>query len=54
LVLASTFPDWLAHLERWGWAEPAIAAAWELTEQERQESYRYYLALNPAARRQGA
>jgi hypothetical protein len=47
LVLAANFLDWLAHLERWGWAEPAIAVAWELTERERQELYQYYRALNP-------
>lgn len=48
LVLAASFMDWLVHLERWGWAEPAIASAWNLTEEEWQEIYRYYLSLNPA------
>jgi hypothetical protein len=47
LVLAATFPGWLAHLECWGWAEPAIAPAWELKEQEWQELNHYYLPLNP-------
>jgi hypothetical protein len=47
LVLAATFQGWLTHLERWGWVEPVIASAWELTEQEQQEMRCYYLALNP-------
>jgi hypothetical protein len=47
LVLASSFTDWLIHLERWGWAEPAIATDWDLTEQEQEQNYKYYLALNP-------
>jgi hypothetical protein len=48
LVLAGSFPDWLAHLERWGWAEPAIAPSWDLTDGERGELQSYYLALNPS------
>jgi hypothetical protein len=53
LVLAATFSGWLAHLERWGWTEPVIAATWELTEQERQELHQYYFAFNPSIQRSG-
>jgi hypothetical protein len=45
LVLATSFPDWLAHLERWGWVEHAVAG-WE-AQVDIQEIDRYYLALNP-------
>jgi hypothetical protein len=45
LVLAASFPDWLAHLERWGWVEHAVAG-WE-AQVNIQEIDRYYLALNP-------
>jgi hypothetical protein len=48
LVLARSFPDWLAHLERWGWLEPIIAGMGDLPKREWQEAYRYYLGLNPA------
>jgi len=46
LVLAASFTDWLAHLERWGWVEYAVAG-WEAPP-DPQEVGRYYLALNPA------
>jgi hypothetical protein len=45
LVLAATFPAWLAHLERWGWVEYAVAG-WE-PPPEPQEIDQYYRALNP-------
>jgi hypothetical protein len=47
LVLAASFPAWLTHLERWGWAEPAIATNRGLTEREREEPRDYYLTNNP-------
>ena len=47
LVLAARFPDWLVHLERWGWAEPGIAPVWDTTDTEQEEIRLYYLALNP-------
>jgi hypothetical protein len=47
LVLAASFPRWLAHLERWGWVEPAITGGGEFSEQEQKEISGYYLALNP-------
>lgn len=50
LVLAVSLARWLSHLERWGWAEPAIAPAWELSDQEWTEVRRYYLSLNPELR----
>jgi hypothetical protein len=46
LVLATSFPGWLAHLERWGWVEYAVAG-WEAPP-EPQEVAQYYLALNPS------
>jgi hypothetical protein len=46
-VLGATFPDWLAHLERCGWAEPMIESYRDFTAEERAELYRYYRALNP-------
>jgi hypothetical protein len=45
LVLAASFPEWLAHLERWGWVEYAVAG-WEAPT-DRQAVEQYYLALNP-------
>lgn len=45
LVLATSFTDWLAHLEQWGWVEYAVAG-WE-PPPDPQEIARYYLALNP-------
>ncbi|MBX9582294.1 MAG: hypothetical protein K2X87_18480 [Gemmataceae bacterium] len=47
LVLGVTFADWLAHLERWGWWEPAIGGGRELTEPEERELRQYYRSLNP-------
>jgi hypothetical protein len=45
LVLARSFPEWLAHLEQWGWVEYAVAG-WE-PPPEPKEIERYYRALNP-------
>jgi hypothetical protein len=45
LVLAASFPEWLAHLERWGWVGYAVAG-WEAPT-DRQAVKQYYLALNP-------
>jgi hypothetical protein len=45
LVLAESFPGWLAHLERWGWVEYAVAG-W-VAPPDPQAITRYYLALNP-------
>ncbi|HTU90213.1 MAG TPA: hypothetical protein VMF69_09085 [Gemmataceae bacterium] len=50
LVLAVSLVGWLSHLERWGWAEPGIAPAWELSDQECTEVRWYYLSLNPELR----
>lgn len=47
LVLAATFSGWVAHLERWGWAEPIIAGMGNLPRDQHREACRYYLALNP-------
>jgi hypothetical protein len=47
LVLAATFTDWLAHLERWEWQEPVLAGMGDLPEPKHREACRYYLALNP-------
>ena len=47
LVLAASFPGWLAHLEMWGWAEPIIAGMGNLPADQHREACRYYLALNP-------
>jgi hypothetical protein len=52
LVLAESFPGWLAHLERWGWVEYAVAG-WEAPP-DPQEINRYYLALNPGLNVGGA
>jgi hypothetical protein len=45
LVLAACFPGWLAHLERWGWEEPAVTG-WGAPPGPH-EIRHYYLALNP-------
>src|SRR5262245_3480845 len=45
LVLAKSFPEWLAHLEQWGWVEYAVAG-WD-PPPESLEIERYYRALNP-------
>jgi hypothetical protein len=52
LVLAASFREWLAHLERWGWVEYAVAG-WEAPP-DPQEVERYYLALNPGIKVGGA
>lgn len=50
LVLASSFKSWLAHLERWAWLEPRITGTeGEISDEEREELYQYYLRLNPAS-----
>jgi hypothetical protein len=54
LVLAASFPDWLAHLERWGWVESAVAGCGDLSECQQQELRQYYLALNPGMNVGGA
>jgi len=46
LVLAASFPEWLTHLERWGWVEHALGA-FERSSESQQEVFQYYLALNP-------
>jgi hypothetical protein len=48
LVLAASFAEWLAHLERWGWAESALGTNEEYEEVVQEEYREYYLALNPA------
>jgi hypothetical protein len=48
LVLAENFPQWLAHLERWGWVEPSVIGINDLSRAEQEEICRYYLALNPS------
>jgi len=52
LVLATSFPAWLAHLGRWGWVEHAVAG-WEAPP-DPQEVVQYYLALNPSMNVGGA
>jgi hypothetical protein len=48
LVLARSFADWLAHLERWGWVEWAVASCEPPPEPPPgREIVGYYLALNP-------
>lgn len=47
LVLAASFPEWLTHLERWGWVEGALGVVEELSESQEQEINRYYDTLNP-------
>jgi len=47
LVLAASFADWLAHLERCGWVEYAVAGIGDLGEEHQHELCKYYLALNP-------
>ena len=48
LVLAESFQAWLIHLEQLEWVEPAISGPdRDWTDKEKQEIYRYYLALNP-------
>jgi hypothetical protein len=46
LVLAASFPEWLTHLERWGWVEHALGG-FERPSESQQEVFQYYLALNP-------
>jgi len=52
LVLAESFAGWLAHLERWGWVEYAVAC-WDAPP-DQQEIEQYYLALNPGLNVGGA
>jgi hypothetical protein len=47
LVLAASFPEWLTHLERWGWVECALGGVEHVSVSQEQEVFRYYLALNP-------
>ncbi len=47
LVLATSFRDWLAYLERWEWVDYAIDGCGDLPEEQQQELERYLLALNP-------
>jgi hypothetical protein len=49
LVLATSFPNWLAHLKRCGWLEYGIAPGeiWDLSEDNRAELLGYYKSLNP-------
>ena len=50
LVLATSFPHWLTHLERWGWVEWAVASSEPPPEPPpKREVIEYYLALNPNA-----
>jgi hypothetical protein len=51
LVLAESFPAWLAHLERWGWVEYVVAGG--DAPPDPQEVERYYLGLNPGVKMGG-
>ena len=51
LVLASSFDEWLAHLQRYDWFEYGLAPGeiWELGAARQSELRAYYKALNPGA-----
>lgn len=47
VVVAPSFPAWLAHLERWEWDEPVCVGVGGYPRPEWEELRRYYLAFNP-------
>ena len=49
LVLASSFGEWLSHMEECGWTEYGLVPAdlHELPEIEKRKYHHYYQALNP-------